>query len=141
MPRSSDKQMAAVSISKMLSIMIRWVAHLWDGCMHSTGYLRNPEHLASVRIFQSQLQRGNGRRDPGERISRPWALTSPVLGINTVRPAAPPEGEPLPVAWPDKHRRWRQCNQDRGTCRKAILRGQAQTHAWEPAIPQIHPIQ
>ena len=43
--------------------------------MRSTEYLRNHEHMAEDFAFTI------GLRDSSERMSRPWALTSPVLGL------------------------------------------------------------
>ena len=53
--------------------------------MHSIEYLCKPEHMAAVRTLQSQLHRVSGRNDSGERMRRPWALTSLDLGMKTVR--------------------------------------------------------
>ena len=53
--------------------------------MHSIEYLCKPEHMAAVRTSQSQLHRVSGRNDSGERMRRPWALTSLDLGMKTVR--------------------------------------------------------
>ena len=48
------------------------------------------KHMAAVTILPITITESAVRRDSGERISRPRALTSPVLGMKTVRLAPSP---------------------------------------------------
>ena len=66
--------------------------------MHSTENLRTPQHMAALRILQFQLHKVSGRKDSGEWMRRPWALTSLNFGIETVRLAPKPSGRAIPCS-------------------------------------------
>ena len=79
-------------ITVKLSLRSKW----WEKHFHFT-------NTWPLWGFCNHNYRVSGRRDSGERISRPRALTSPVLGMKTVRLASSPWGR---AAQPEGSARW-----------------------------------
>ena len=135
---------STVSISIPLSLMIRWVTHLRDGCMHAWEYLSKPADMAAVRISQSQLEKVTGRNAKGARVKWPSRSTIKDFGIQTdllvkQKTARSRRSPRTWCLWVSK-KSWCpsvQCHFAKH--HSASRQNQAQIHVWQPGVIQTPP--
>ena len=84
--------MAAISISKTLSVMVFGVTHLCDGKRHSLECFLSPAHNAVAKISHLQFHSVRWRNATGARIDRPSSSTLLDLEMKSVLLAAKPSG-------------------------------------------------
>ena len=138
-PGSSEwhvrKAIAAASIWKMLSVVIRWVTHLWDGWMHSVEYLRSHEHTwpqsNSCNRRPKRFRRAN---------EEPLCVEFAGYGNKYCSACTKTNGEGRPLeAWlgnPQKRTLPQFSLQSREHC-TAVHLAQSRFHVWRPQAPQI----